>query len=233
MKAREICSPSVSERFREVWRKRSEIEPDIVKSWTNNDWAKGRTRYLTFIARVKEKNLVEKIWRIQKQLSSIPCVDSFPKDYLHITVKGCGFLAESVEYEDDIPIENLQTIVDQAKEILHTPRFRIHLPKLNLFPSVVFLEVHDNGRIGELNRKLQSISEIGKMRFDYPFLLPHISVAQFQNDKEFGRLVSFLEKLRAVEFGEMTTDSIELAIAHLNGRYPQLEPIHTFQLEQS
>lgn len=223
--------PGISERFKANWERRREISPHIMKSWTDNDWAKGRSKYLTFTARVREKNLVEKIKRVQKEISSFPCVDPFPEDYFHITVKGCGFLAEPPDHEDDIDLENLQTIIDQATEILHTPRFRIHLRKLNLFPSVVCLEVHENGRIGAMNKELQSISEMRRMEFDYPSFLPHISVARFQNDEEFDRLVDYLEKLRDVEFGEMTTASIELVIAHLNGKHPQLESIHAFELE--
>ena len=227
----EHSNPSMTENFRANWERRREIRPETMKSWTNNDWAKGRTRYLTFIVRVKEKKLVEKIRCIQKQLSSIPCVDPFPKDYFHITVKGCGFLPESPEHEDDILIESLGTIIDQATDILCRSRFYIHLPKLNLFPSVVFLEVYDNGRIGELNRKLITIPQIRRTRFDHPSFLPHISMAQFQNDREFDRLISRLERLRDVGFGEMTVGSIELVIAHLNGKYPELESIHAFELE--
>ena len=228
----EHSNPSITEKFRANWERRKKAKPEIMKSWTNNDWAKGRTKYLTFIVRVREEKLVEKIRCVQKQLSSVPCVDPFPEDYLHITVKGCGFLAESPEHEDDIPVEKLQTIIDQATEILQTPRFRIHLPKLNLFPSVVFLEVHDNGRIGEMNRELQSICGIRRMRFDFPLFLPHISVAQFQSEQEFDRLINYLERFRDVEFGETATGSIELVIAHINGRYPQLESIHAFELRQ-
>ena len=222
----------ISSRFADIWRERNRIQLAIAKDGVDNDWAKGRNQFLAFLIRIRDEKLTGKIIEIQDMLSTIPCIDPFPKDYLHITVKGCGFLAESPEHEDDIPIEKLQTIIDQATEILHTPRFRIRLPKLNLFPSVVFLEVHDNGRIGEMNRELQSICGIRRMRFDYPLFLPHISIAQFQNEQEFDRLINYLERLRDVEFGETTTGSIELVIAHINGRYPQLESIHAFELRQ-
>jgi hypothetical protein len=55
------------------------------------------------------------------------------------------------------------------------------LPRLNIFSEVVLIEVHDEGKIGELNKELQAISEMKRMRFDYPILLPHISIARFQN----------------------------------------------------
>jgi len=155
--------------------------------------------------------LIGKIIEIQDKLSTIPCIDSFPKDYFHVTVKGCGFLAKSEKHEDDILIENLQKIVSQAKEVLQAfHKFDVLLPKLNIFSEVVLIEVHDEGKIGELNKGLQAIPEIKKTKFDYPNLLPHISIAQFQNDQELDRLISYLEKLRETEFGELTVNYIEL-----------------------
>ena len=104
------------------------------------------------------------------------------------------------------------------------------LPKLNIFSEVVLIEVHDEGKIGELNKGLQAMPEIKKMKFDYPILLPHISIAQFQNNQEFTGLISYLEELRETEFGELTVNYIELVNAHLSGRYPTLKTIHAFKL---
>ena len=202
-----------------------------MNDWVDNDWAKGRNQYLTFLIRIKNEKLIGKIIEIQDKLSTIACVEPFPKDYLHITVKGCGFPVESEIYEDDILTENLQRIVSQAKEILQAyHKFNVLLPKLNIFSEVVLIEVHDEGKIGELNKGLQAIPEIKKMKFDYPILLPHISIAQFQNNQEFTRLINYLEELREIEFGKITVDHIELVNAHLSGRYPTLKTIHAIEL---
>jgi 2'-5' RNA ligase len=218
-------------RFTDVWRDRNRTQPEITKNWVDNDWAKGRNQYLTFLIRIKDEKLIEKINEIQDRLSTIPCVDPFPQEYFHITVKGCGFLAKSERYEDDILTENLQKIISQAKEVLQTfYRFDISLSELNIFSEVVLIEVHDEGKIGELNKGLQAIPEIKKMKFDYPNLLPHISIAQFQNNQEFTRLISYLEELRETEFGELTINYIELVNAHLSGRYPTLKTIHALEL---
>ena len=221
----------VEGRFAEVWRERNRIQPEITHDWVDNDWAKGRNQFLTFLIRIRDEKLIQKIIEIQDKLSTIPCVDQFPKDYFHITVKGCGFLAKSEKHEDDILIENLQKIVSQAKEVLQAfHKLNVLLPKLNIFSEVVLIEVHDEGKIGELNKGLQAIPEIKKMEFDYPNLLPHISIAQFKNDKEFARLISCLEKMRETEFGELTVNHIELVNAHLSERYPTLKTVHAFEL---
>jgi len=218
--------------FTDIWETRNKIQLRVMKDWANNEWAKGRNQYLTFLVRIKDRSLVEKIIKIQDRLSTIPCVDPFPKDYFHITVKGCGFLAKSKKYEDDVSIENLQKIINRAKEVLQTfNKFDIFITKLNIFSEVVLIEVHDEGKIAELNKGLQAIPEIKKMKFDHPNLLPHISIAQFQNNQEFTKLIGNLEKMRNIEFGIVTIDSIKLVIAHLYKKYPKLETIHTFRLK--
>jgi 2'-5' RNA ligase len=218
-------------RFADVWRERNRIQPEIMNDWVDNDWAKGRNQFLTFLIKIKDEKLIAKMIEIQDKLSTISCVNPFPKDYFHITVKGCGFLVQSEILEDDIPTENLQKIVSQAKEVLHTfHKFNLILSKLNIFSEVVLIEAHDGGRIGELNKGLQAIPEIKKMKFDYPNFLPHISIARFQNNQEFTRLISYLEELRETEFGELTVNYIELVNAHLSGRYLTLKTIHALEL---
>lgn len=219
----------------DVWKGRKVIHPKIIrKNWVDShtEWAKGRNQYLTFLIRVTDEKIVNRLVEIQNKLSAIPCVDPFPNEYLHITVKGCGFLAESEEYEDNVLTGNLGRIISHAQEILQAhSRFEVLLSRLNIFQDVVFIEVHDRGRIGVINKQLQSIQEIGKMEYDYPNLLPHISISQFQNSQQFDRLIGYLEKLRETEFGELTVNYVELVNAHLSGKYPTLETIHTFKLK--
>jgi len=210
---------------------RGRVQPEIMNDWVDNDWAKGRNQYLTFLIRIRDEKLLHKIIEIQDKLSTISCVDPFSRDYFHVTVKGCGFLAKSEKHEDDILIENLQKLVSQAKEVLQTfYKFNAVLSKLNIFSEVVLIEVHDEGKIGELNKELQAIPEIKKDEFDYPNLLPHISIAQFQNNHEFARLISYLEELRETELGQLTVSYVELVNAHLSGKYPILKTIHAFRL---
>jgi len=220
-------------KFADIWKTRNEVKLTVMKDWVKNEWAKGRNQYLTFLVRIKDKGLVEKIIEIQDRLSTISCVDPFPNDYFHITVKGCGFLAKSKKYEDDVSIESLQKIINRAEEVLQTfNKFDLFLSKLNIFSDVVFIEVYDSGKIGELNKRLQAIPEVRKMKFDHPNLLPHVSIAQFQNNEDFTGLIADLEKMRDIEFGIVTIDSVQLVIAHLYKKYPKLEIIYTFKLKQ-
>jgi 2'-5' RNA ligase len=221
----------MNDRFTDVWERRKNIQLNATKYWVDNDWTKGRNQYLTFHVRIKNEELIGKIVEVQSRLSTISCVAPFPKDYFHISVAGLGFLAKSEDYEDDISIKNLQRIINQAKKVLQPfNKFDVFLSKLNIFPDVVFMEVHDRGKTEEISRRLQAIPEIRKRKFDYPSFLPHISIMHFQKKKDFTRLISCLEKLRDTEFGKMTVNSIELVNAHLFKKYPKLHTVHTFEL---
>lgn len=221
----------MSDRFEDVWERRRNVQLNLTKYWVDNEWTKGRNQYLTFHVRIRDSGLTEKIVEIQSWLSTVSCVVPFPKDYFHISVMGLGFLAESEEYGDDILVENLQRIINQAKEVLQQfNKFDVFLSKLNIFPDVIFVEVHDEGKIEEIYRRLQAIPEIKKRKFDFPSFLPHISIMHFQKKEDFTKLVSRLEKLRDTEFGKMTVSSIELVNVHLSKKYPELNTIDTFSL---
>jgi 2'-5' RNA ligase len=218
--------------FTDVWERRKNVQLDVTKYWIDNNWTKGRNQYLTFHVRIRDEELIEKIVAIQSRLSTISCVAPFPKDYFHISVAGLGFLAESEEYEDDVLIENLQRIINQAREVFQSfSKFEVFLSRLNIFPDVVFVEVHDGGRIEKIFRGLQTIPEIRNRKFGYTSFLPHISIMHFQKNEDFTRLISYLEKLRDTKFGKMTVNSIELVNAHLFKKYPKLNTIHTFELK--
>ena len=151
----------MNDRFTDVWERRKNVQLNLTKYWVDNEWTRGRNQYLTFHVRIRDAGLIEKIVEIQSRLSNISCVAPFPKDYFHISVAGLGFLAKSEEYEDDILVENLQTTINQAKEVLQQfSKFDVLLSKLNIFPNVVLVEVHDRGRIEEIFRGLQTIPEI-------------------------------------------------------------------------
>jgi 2'-5' RNA ligase len=222
----------MSKSFADAWEKRKNVQLNVTKYWVDSDWTKGRNQFLTFLVKIRDEELVEKIAGIQRKLSTVSCVTPFPKDYFHISVTGLGFLVKTEEYEDDILIDSLQRIINQAEEVLQQfSKFKVFLSKLNIFPDVVFVEVHAGNKIEEIHRRLQAIPEIRKRKFDYPSFLPHISIMHFQKNKDFTRVISCLEKLRDTEFGKMTVNSIELVNAHLFKKHPKLKTIRTFELK--
>ncbi len=218
--------------FADVWNGRHHLKPKITVDWADNDWAKGRTRYLTFLIRVSDSTVRKALSKVQKRLSKFDCIDSFPQEYFHITAKECGrFLVQQKQHEDDVDDKELKHIITAAAKVLKDKKsFTVQLKNVNLFPDVLFVEVHDRDKIGELNKHLQTIPGIKKLWHDFPKFLPHVSIVQFKNDHDFKELLSALEKFRNVDFGTLDVNAVELVIAHLEGRYPTLEILHIFPL---
>jgi 2'-5' RNA ligase len=222
----------VEERFLDIWSRRRR-PPVILTSWVDNDWSKGRSRYLTFLVRVSDVSVINKALDFQSKLAAFQCIDPFPTRYFHITVKGVGFLTHSKQHSDDLLKIDVEKIVYQTQDVLKSfSQFEAALTHLNYFSEVICIEVYANNQIREMNRALIDVPEITQMDIDYPRFLPHFSVAQFKNDERFDDLIDYLEEHRNMQFGKLTVDAIELVVAHLprSGRYPRLETLCEFQL---
>ena len=170
--------------FNEIWNKRYQ-DPIITENWIENDWAKGRTDYLTFLIRVNNKEVVEKIIEIQRKLANYSCIDLAPEIYLHLTVKetGCFLVNEKKDF-DEIERCDLENLVNQADDILQNFKpFKIKLWKLNNFKSAVVLEGLDGGVIRGINEVLMNVTGIRKLYHD-PFFLPHVSIALYKSLKQ-------------------------------------------------
>jgi 2'-5' RNA ligase len=221
------------EEFNKVWATRYQ-PPSITDSWVDNDWAKGRTNYLTFLIRVRESRIVERIKNIQAMLSDYNCIDLFPDKYLHITVKELNyFLVSEKHFTDEYTVDELPEIVRGAKEKLKVFKpFELKLKNLNNFKSAVCVEAHDGGVIRSINGALLQIPSVQKLRNDYPLFLPHVSIAQYKSSEDYEKMVKHLELNRVTEVGSLDVDAIELVIAELpiRGRYPQLKTLEEFRL---
>lgn len=220
-------------RFNLIWGERRR-PPRITENWVYNEWAKGRTQYITFLIRIKESSIIEQVSRIQEKLLQFPCVDPFPSEYLHLTVKETGkFLVEIKENHDEIQREEIPKLIRDAEIVLSSfSPFTASLSNINCFNEVLCIEVYDGAVIREINRTFSGVSGVHKLRHDYPRFLPHLSISQFNSSEGYDDLIDYLEVARNVELGSIMIDEIELVNAVLprEGRYPRLETLHRFKL---
>ena len=219
--------------FNEIWSKRYQ-DPVITENWIETDWAKGRTEYLTFLIRVNNNDVVEKILEIQEELINYSCVDVAPERYLHITVKETGcFLVNEKKDIDELERCELENLVNQVGNLLQNFNpFKVRLSKLNNFKSAVVLEGHDGGVIRGINRALLNVNRIRKLYHD-PFFLPHVSIALYKSSNQYKDLLKLLEEKRETHLPSLWVESIELVIAHLpkHERFPKLESVKEFKLQ--
>jgi 2'-5' RNA ligase len=198
--------------------------------WTKGEWARGRSEYLTFLIKIDSEEIAERIGDVQNKLSVASCMDPFPKVYFHISVKSGGFLVRTRKSDDEISRENVAKIMSQAGKTLKDIKpFRVQLKRLNIFSDVVFVEVHDNNAIKEIHKLLKErVDFLRSSKYEGDSFIPHLSICGFKNEKDFGKLLKILGKLRNTSFGTFEVDSLDLVVAHLNHKWPILETIHTY-----
>lgn len=219
--------------FDAIWENRYQ-SPIIMENWIDNDWAKGRTEYLVFLVKVNDQSIKTRITAVQEKLAEYRCVDPFPHDYLHLTVKEAGlFLTIEKTADDEISRDGLNQLIDEAGEIIkqYEP-FEIKLERLNNFKSVVCVEGHDGGVIRDINKNLRE--QLGlKSLFHDPKFLPHMSIVQYQSTEDYQELIHYLEKARDTKLGTIAVDRVLLVNAHLPlpGDYPRIEILEEFPLK--
>jgi len=219
--------------FNQIWAKRRQ-QPTVTESWVDNEWARGRTQYLTFLVKVTDRQIIKAVDETQSALAAFPCVDPFPASYLHITVKETGcFLVDEKEAVDEYTGDMLPGLIRAAREILESySPFDVWLGNLNNFKSVVCVEGHDGGFVRDMNRALLEIPGMVRLRNDFPGFLPHLSIAQYRSVEGYQRLIDYLEKHRERLIGSLRVEGVELVVAELplRGRYPKLRSVSEFRL---
>jgi len=224
---------SQSKEFDAIWEQRYQ-SPFILESWTDNDWSKGRTKYLTFLIKINDQQIKKQVKIVQEKLAEYKCIDPFPLDYLHLTVKETGlFLVEEKTAEDEITQAELKQMIDEARKIIkqYEP-FKITLERLNNFKAVVCVEGHDGGVMREINKSLREKLGLKSLIHD-PTFLPHMSITQYKSLEDYQELIQYLEKERDTSIGTLMVDNVELVIAHLpiSGKYPRIEILEEFPLK--
>lgn len=219
--------------YQGIWSMRKQ-PPVVTESWADSEWARGRTDYITFLIRVRSPRIISAAKKVQEDLRAFKCADPYPVEYMHLTVKETGcFLVDKKEYEDEITREELNRLVESARDVLDgLEGFTVNIQNLNHFRSNIVAEAHDGGEIREMNRRLMGLESVKKMRYDYPRFLPHMSLCQFKEAEDHDQLVEYLEANRETTLGGFNVKKVSLvkAILPVKDRYPVLEVLDTITL---
>ena len=67
---------SDDEGYRNLWGIRRS-PPVVTENWVDNEWAKGRTDYLTFLVRVDDSGIRLGVSEVQESFRGFSCADCF------------------------------------------------------------------------------------------------------------------------------------------------------------
>lgn len=205
----------------------------LVDDTIEHEFTRGRAQYLAFLIRIEDSAAQQYVASAIERVAGIPGVEPYPEDYWHMSVKGAGFQVIKRSYDDDVLREDVPRIAAKGKTLLAgQPAFQAQLGAIAGFTEVVFLEVHDGGRIRELNSVLtEQLPEVPRYPIDGDVFLPHISIARFTSNAGLPQLKETIATHRGEANGpSFLVRRIEFVKVWLSEETPEFETLATYPL---
>lgn len=215
----------IAEDTSEFWKKRHDLSPNPIRKSAVQDRESGR--HLVFLVDVTDE-ILSQFEPMTVALEEFDCLDVWPLEYLHITVKVVGTIGTP---ESELVSADEQRFIDAGHSVFDDINsFTVRFPKLNLFPSVVYAEVADNSRFALLNDRICDISEMPVYDRDRHGFIPHMTLARFTQEEGYESVVEYLERSRHLEIDPIEISTIQLCALDPTEWYPSFETIETFNL---
>lgn len=200
---------------------------------SEQEFTQGRAQYLAFLVRIESLEAQAYVAAVQKRIASIPGIELYPQPYWHMSVKGAGFQVVKRSLSDDVLREDVPRIMAEARRLLAGERaFEARLGALAGFPEVMFIEVHDGGRIRELNMLLaEGLPQVPRYPIDAGVFLPHVSIARFTSNDGLAQLKAVLASVRSEAAGPVVhVGRIEFVKVWLSEAMPEFQTLATYNL---
>lgn len=164
---------------------------------------------------VQDQRILEVVRRVQEDLSRYVKAKFVELENFHFTLKFLGEISE----------EAVDEVYSVMKELDFKP-FELELRGVGCFPNVrrvnvIWVGTREGGEVltslaNDLEKKLRRLGFEPEQR---PFT-PHATIARVKYVQSRDGLISALEKMKDLEIGRMTVDSIKLKKSQLTARGP-------------
>jgi 2'-5' RNA ligase len=213
------------------WKQRHELSPSPITEEDVRQRAVGRGRHLVLLAHITDDAVLSRIAPALNRLDEFGCFAAAPTRYLHVTVKVLGDVVENPQDEAEFAPEEETELVEKLGSALDgAAPFTVEVPRLNLFPDVVYAEVADEGRFAALNHRVCSIDGVPVRERDRDFI-PHLTLGHFTRRNGYERLCQYLERNRSLDLPPIPVSDLELvALDFSDGRFPPYETVRTYDL---
>ena len=198
------------------------LEPTTDVDIADRDGA----RHLVFLARVDDEGAQEALRPTLDALAEFDCLAVVPERYLHVTVTLAGNVGPdrrlSAADEERIAAAGREAFADASP-------FEVSFPRLDLFPTVVFAAVDDDGSFAALNERACDIDGVEVQGRDEGYV-PHLTLAQFRSREDYDGLVEWLEANRTLDVPSARVTDLELVAVDLDERFPAFETVAQYHL---
>jgi 2'-5' RNA ligase len=209
----------------EFWEKRHELSPHPIRKSAVQNRESGR--HLVFLVDITDE-IPSQFEPMTVALEEFDCLNAWPLEYRHITVKVVGTIGTS---ESELAPADEQRFIDAGHSVFNEINsFTVTFPRLNLFPSVVYAEVAGDGLFAALNSRVCDIPGMPVYDRDGDGFIPHMSLARFTQEEGYESVIAFLERSRHLETDPVEISTIQLCALDPTEWYPSFETIETFNL---
>lgn len=194
-----------------------------------------QSRHLVLLAHITDEAVISRIEPVLERLGEFECFAPEPARNLHVTVKVLGNVVEEPDGEDEFTPQDEHELVRLLRAAIgDTPAFTVDFPRLNLFPSVIYAEVADNGQFAELNRRVCDVQGAPVWGRDRDNFIPHLTLGHFTQRDGYDRLLQYLEETRSVAIPSTSIADLKLVTLDLSeGQFPPFETVTTYKLSET
>lgn len=156
-----------------------------------------------------------------------------PPHYYHVTVSAVGAhvdpgTSRGPHELEPADLDRLRRRAAGAVDRSGVDPFEARLPRINVFPRVVFCEVHADERLGRLSDTLCTLDRV-RCRDPGLDFVPHVTLGHFV-DTDVGGLLDALAADRTVRAPPLSVDAVELTGMCYDGDYPDRRTVARFPL---
>lgn len=222
--------PLVRDDYGGFWPRRHEIEVKPKGGWP--DVPDRFREHLVFIIELRPETR-EALGKAARPLATSDAAIAAPPSYYHVTVTIAGDLVKpgTESGTGEFDPESLEQLRTEARETLSKTEcdfFEASLPRLNLFPAVLFCEVEDGGTLSTLNSELCEVTGVTEHERDADYV-PHVTLGHFVKT-DISELLESIEQDRIVESPPLNIDAVELIGMRFDQPYPERRTIERFPL---
>lgn len=175
----------------------------------------------------------EALAKAARPLATSDAAIAAPQSYYHVTVTIAGDLVEpgTESQMSEFDPDSLEQLRTEARETLSETEcepLEASLPRLNLFPTVLFCEVEDGGTLSILNSELCEVTGVTEHERDADYV-PHVTLGHFVKT-DISELLESIEQNRGVESPPLNIDAVELIGMQFDQSYPERRTIERFPL---
>jgi 2'-5' RNA ligase len=217
------------EAYRRIWQNLRQSTQVADGRHDSAEWRNHTGDFALCCVRIPASSLTSNIEDLRAVLRHFPFVRLHPDAFLHITVQELGFIAARPRARDEISPQRLAEFIAQADlPISDFPAFDVSLGGVNSFVDAAFLDVHDDGWLARIQRRLIDFVAIPPdQRFSF---LPQVTIAHYTEAAPIDNLPAALAPWRDQTFGVLRVESIDIVRLRTDETYPQLTLEHTFEL---